>query len=343
MAFPVNYGGEFLKVIVIDNNTENQRLDKFLMKYFNKAGKSFIYKMLRKKRIKYNKGKAIGNEILKSGDSIQLYLSEETIDSFMESKIIKSTSFDFSIIYEDDNIIICDKPAGLSVQKDSHNTNDSLNDQLLFYLYKKGEYLPSKDSVFTPSICNRLDRNTGGIVLFGKNFKAVKALNDIIKKREIDKFYLTVLEGNLKNDGIIEAYHLKDRINNKSEISSEFKEGAKKVITKYKKIAENGKFNLVEVDLVTGKSHQIRASFKFIGCNVIGDTKYGNSEINRFFKIKYGFENQFLHSYKIVFKDDCGFFDYLKEKKFIAPLDDIKEKIVFDIFGLKGEDYIEKY
>ncbi len=330
------FGGQDLKVIEIDRNSANQRLDKFLLKYFNKAGKSFIYKMLRKKRIKYNGSKAIGNEILKSGDFLQMYLSEETINSFMEAKAVDKAGRDFSIIYEDKNIIICDKPVGLAVQRDSVNIGNTLNDQLLFYLYEKGEYLPQKESVFTPSICNRLDRNTSGIVLFGKSFEAVKALNEIIRNRKIDKFYLTVLKGVIEEEGIISAYHFKNG-NGQAEIFSEFKEGGKKIVTKYKRLAENGEYSLVEVDLITGKTHQIRACFKFIGYYVIGDRKYGDFDVNKFFKKNYGLDNQFLHSYKVVFKEKYGFFDYLEGKEFIAPLDSKKERIIFKLFG-KGKE-----
>ncbi len=330
-----------MRVVEIDGNSENQRLDKFIIKYFNRAGKSFIYKMIRKKRIKYNGKKAVGNEIIKSGDFIQLYLSDATMDSFMESKEVGKSSHDFSIIYEDNNIIVCNKPSGLAVQRDSDNINNSLNDQLLFYLYEKGEYLPKKESVFTPSICNRLDRNTSGIVLFGKNFNAVKALNNIIKDRKIDKIYLTVVKGVLKDKGVIEAFHLKGE-DNKAEISLNFKEGSKKIITKYKKISENGKYSLAEVELITGKTHQIRAGFKFINHSIVGDRKYGDFKVNEFFRVKFGLDNQFLHSYKIVFKDNLGFFDYLEGKEFIAPFDDRKAKIIFELFGLKGEDCFEK-
>ncbi len=326
-----------MKIIEIDKNSENQRLDKFLLKYFNKAGKSFIYKMLRKKRIKYNGGKASGNEILKSGDLLQMYLAEETINSFMEAKEIQKVEQNFQIVYEDENIIICNKPEGVSVQRDSDNKENSLNDQLLYYLYEKGEYIPQKDSVFTPSICNRLDRNTSGIVLFGKNLKAVQALNKIIKERKIDKFYLTILKGVIDESGVIEAYHLKNSENNKVEIFKDYRDGSKKIITKYKRIAENGEYSLSEVDLITGKAHQIRAGFKFIGFSIIGDRKYGDREVNSFFKGKYGLENQFLHSYKIVFREGCGFFDYLAGKEFKAPLCPKKEKIVLDLFSGVGE------
>jgi len=321
-----------LKIVEIDKNSENQRFDKFLMKYFNKAGKSFIYKMLRKKRIKYNGKKAIGNEILKNGDLIQMYLSQETINSFMESKPVIKTNRDFSIIYEDQNIIICNKAAGISSQRDSSG-RESLNDQLLFYLYENGEYEPALESAFTPSICNRLDKNTSGIVLFGKNFSAVQCLNRIIRERKMDKLYLTVLNGVIDERGCLEAYHLKNE-KNKAEVFSEFIEGGKKIVTYYERIAENSHFSFVCADILTGKFHQIRAGFDFLGHSVIGDKKYGNFKTNVFFKKNYDLDNQFLHSCKLVLKDGFGFFDYIKGKEFIAPLDEKKKKIIYDLFGI---------
>lgn len=331
-----------LKIVEIDENSKNQRLDKFLLKYFNKAGKSFIYKMIRKKRIKYNGKKAQGNEILKQGDFIQIYLSDETMNSFMEIKRVETADIDFSIIYEDKNIIICDKPAGLAVQKDSSNINNTLNDQLLFYLYNKGEYIPKKEAVFTPSICNRLDRNTSGIVLFGKNFGAVKALNEIIRKRKINKFYLTVLKGVIKEEDTIEVFYKKEN-RGQAEIFGEFKNGCKKAVMKYKRLAENGHYSLAEVDLITGKTHQIRACFEFIGNNVAGDRKYGDIAVNKFFKENFKLENQFLHSYKIIFKENSGILDYLEGKEFISHLDDKRKKIIFKLFRESGGINFENY
>lgn len=323
-----------MRVVEIDKNSENQRLDKFLLKYFNKAGKSFIYKMLRKKRIKYNGKKAQGNEILVNGDVIQMYLSDETVNSFIEEKSVLKTGRDFSVIYEDENIIICNKPAGLAVQKDFQNKENVLNDQLLFYLVEKGEYVPEAEQAFTPSICNRLDRNTSGIVLFGKNFRAVQELNAIIKNRKIDKFYLTLVDGVLEKDGHIEAYHLKE--DKKVEIFSESRVGSKKIITNYKVISQNEKFSLAEVELITGRTHQIRACFKFINHCIVGDRKYGKLNVNRYFKEKYDLDNQFLHAYKVVFNDIGGFFEYLSGREFFAPIDETKNKIIVDLFGERG-------
>ena len=193
--------------------------------------------------------------------------------------------------------------------------------------------MPGNDSAFTPSICNRLDRNTSGIVLFGKNFRAVQELNAVIKNRKIDKFYLTLVVGVLKDEGSIEAYHLKENKNNKAEIFAENKDQSKKIITKYKTLSKSEKYSLAEVELITGKTHQIRAGFQFIKHCVVGDKKYGDLAVNRYFKEKFDFDNQFLHAYKVVFNDFDGFFGYLSGKEFFAPLDEKKKKIAVDLFG----------
>lgn len=325
-----------MKIVEIEACNANQRLDKFLFKYFNKAGKSFIYKMLRKKRIKYNGAKAEGNEILKQGDCLQMYLSSETMNSFMEAKALKKTEIKFSVIYEDENIIICEKPAGVIVQGDNENNGKSLNDQLLYYLYQRGEYNPVKESVFTPSICNRLDRNTSGIVLFGKNFAAVQNLNEILKNNGVIKFYLTVVKGKIDKAGVFKGWHVK-RDGNKAEIYDEFREGSKEIITEYCPLKYSKGYTLLEVKLVTGRTHQIRAGFEHSGYYIVGDRKYGDLETNKFFKEKYGLESQFLHAYKVIFKQNSGVLNYLDGRKFVAPLNESMKKIVSDFFCVNME------
>ena len=183
-----------MKEIRITKNEENQRLDKFLLKYMNKASKGFLYKMLRKKRIKYNGGRAEGSELLKAGDTLQLYLAEETISSFMEEKTVAEAKRHFAIVYEDDDILVVSKPAGLLTHPEKSSDKDTLIDQILYYLYQKGQYLPEADSSFTPALCNRLDRNTSGIVIAGKTLKGVQAVNETIRSHKLDKYYLTLVK-----------------------------------------------------------------------------------------------------------------------------------------------------
>lgn len=316
-----------MKEIKITDQEQNQRLDKYLMKYFNKAPKSFIYKMLRKKRIKLNAKKAEGSEMLKSGDTIGMYLSPETIDSFTEEKTIQKAGRDFDIVYEDNNILLCSKPSGLIVQPDKENDKNTLNDQLLYYLYEKNEYDIGKEAAFKPSICNRLDRNTSGIVALGKNLSATQDLNKAFRNNEVDKYYLTVVKGELKGEGEIVGYHLKDK-NNVVKIYDKYIEGSKEVKTLYKALSFKNGMTLVKIKLITGKSHQIRASLKKLGFAVAGDRKYGDRELNEKLKREYGLDNQLLHCFEITFKQKNTSLEYLYGKTFKAEAKGSMKKII---------------
>lgn len=322
-----------MKEISISKNEENQRLDKFLLKYMNKASKAFIYKMLRKKRIKYNGKKAEGNELLQEGDSLLLYLSDETIASFMEEKVIPEAKRHFAIVYEDDDILAVGKPAGLLTHPEKSDDKETLINQVLFYLYQTGQYTPSLQSAFTPALCNRLDRNTSGIVLAGKTLKGVQGLNEAIRNRQVDKYYLTLVKGEVKDAGEISAFLSKDEGKNQVRVSKEAGANAKKSITKYRPLAYNHGFTLLEIHLITGKTHQIRAHMQSIGHPVVGDRKYGDTKVNQQFKQDFALSNQFLHGAKFVFSNTSGSLDYLKGKTLIAPLPKVFQQIVEDIFG----------
>ncbi len=312
--------------ITIDNTNENQRLDKYLQKYLNKAPKSFIYKMLRKKNIKLNDKKANGNEILAFGDNINIYLSDETIKNFKEEKEIIKTKQNFKIIFEDKNIIICYKPIGLVSQPDANNKTSSLNDELIYYLYKTDKY--KKDADFTPSICNRLDRNTSGIVVFGKNLKSLQALNLAFKTKTIDKYYLTAVEGKIDKNGIIKLYHKKEK--DKVQIYDSFIEGSKEIITEYTPLKTKENKTLLKIKLITGKTHQIRASFEHIGFSIIGDRKYNKNNDNIF-----GLKGQFLHCYKLEFVSIQEPLSYLNGQKFLCSYMDKSFKNVLKFFDYK--------
>ena len=316
-----------MKEIEITQQEQNQRLDKFLLKYFNKAPKSFIYKMLRKKRIKYNGKKGEGNEILQKGDCLQLYLSEETMQSFMEEKAIYKAERQFEIVYEDNNLLVVSKPAGLVVHPQNNNDRNTLIDQILYYLYEKGEYTPTKESTFTPAICNRLDRNTSGIVIAGKNLKAVQAVNDAIAKGNINKYYITLVKGSITQQGKVVSYLKKDSEKNQVILYDRQKEGTKKIITKYKPIANAENMTLLQIDLVTGRSHQIRAQMQKIEHCIAGDRKYGEEQWNVYLKKKFNLTNQFLHAYKVVWQQKEGDLAYLASKEWIAPLPDTLQQI----------------
>ena len=322
-----------MKEIRITKNEENQRLDKFLLKYMNKASKAFIYKMLRKKRIKYNGKKAEGNELLHSGDSLSLYLSEETMISFMEEKTIAQAERHFAIVYEDDDVLAVAKPAGLLTHPENGEDKDTLIDQVLYYLYQKGQYTPSKESSFTPALCNRLDRNTSGIVLAGKTLKGVQGLNEAIRSRQVDKFYLTVVHGRVEEAGEITAFLSKEEGKNQVRISEDAGADGKESITQYRPLAYGEGCTLLEIHLVTGKTHQIRAHMQGMGHPVVGDRKYGDTAVNTEFRQRFGLSNQFLHGERLVFSDIQGKLGYLKGKTLLAPLPKVFQQIKEEIFG----------
>lgn len=288
-----------MKEIVIKPQDEGQRLDKYLLKYMNTAPKSFVYKMLRKKRIKYNHGKALGSEILQAGDALQLYLAEETLEQFMEEKKVAFQERHFGIVHEEAELLVVAKPAGLLTQREKADSQNTLVDQILSYLAETGEYCPGRESAFTPGVCNRLDRNTSGLVLCGKSQRATAALNRAIAERKIQKEYLTIIKGCMEKEGVLSAFLKKDRDKNEAHISTQASPGAKKIEMAYKTIAQNGTISLIEINLITGKSHQIRAHLSFLGHPVAGDQKYGDAKANLEYKRRFGLCHQFLHAYHI--------------------------------------------
>lgn len=321
-----------MKEIRITKNEENQRLDKFLLKYMNKASKGFLYKMLRKKRIKYNGQRAEGSELLRAGDTLQLYLAEETIASFMEEKTVPEAKRHFGIVYEDDDILVVSKPAGLLTHPEKSSDTDTLIDQILYYLYQKGQYVPEAESSFTPALCNRLDRNTSGIVIAGKTLKGVQAVNETIRSHKLDKYYLTLVAGEVKEVGEIDLFLTKDESRNQVRLSRREGSGMRSV-TKYRPIAHTKGYTLLEILLVTGKTHQIRAHMQSIGHPVVGDRKYGSEHSNRMFCEQYGLSNQFLHALRVEWKEPAGALGYLKGKEMTAPLPKTLQEICDGLFG----------
>lgn len=321
-----------MKEIEITKQEEKQRLDKFLLKYMNQASKGFLYKMLRKKRIKLNGGRAEGNELLQAGDTIQLYLAEETIASFMEEKTIAKAERHFGIVYEDDEILVVNKPAGLLTHPEKSSDTDTLIDQILYYLYQKGQYQPKRESSFTPALCNRLDRNTSGIVIAGKTLKGVQAVNELIRERKLEKYYLTLVCGEIRQAGEITAYLTKDAEKNQVHLSQKAGLGAK-TLTKYRPLASANGFTLLEIELITGKTHQIRAHMQSIGHPVVGDRKYGDAAVNEKCRKAYGLSNQFLHAYRILWQETAGLSSYLAGKEMSAPLPKGLQAICEALFG----------
>lgn len=320
-----------LKEILINKNESNQRLDRFLRKYLSKAPQSFIYKMIRKKNIKVNGQRAYPETTIFEGDKIQLFLSDETIEKFIEDKEIKSNLIP-NIIYEDKNIILINKPVGILAHSTGEEYEENIVDSMVNYLIQKGEYVPRLEKTFTPSICNRLDRNTSGIIIGAKNYESLKAVNEAIRKGEIKKFYKTIVKGVIEKEFRAEAYLMKDEEKNKVKINKADLEGSKKITTIFRPIKSKNGYTLLEVNLITGRTHQIRAHLSSLGYPVIGDRKYGNERVNRLFKEKYGLTNQWLHAYKIEFNGFKDELDYLNGKVFTSDLRGIFAEIENDLF-----------
>lgn len=303
-----------MKEFTVNKNDAGQRTDKFLSKAVPLLPKSLMYKYLRTKRIKLNGRRCEINTRLCEGDVMQLYIGDEFFEINSE-KAFLSVPSDISVIYEDENILLCDKKIGLVVHEDNDNTVDTLINRILHYLYDKGEYDPDDENSFVPALCNRLDRNTGGIVIAAKNAEALRIINDKIKAREIEKRYLCVTVGvPPKKSDTLTAYLEKDESEKTVRVTDKRTPSAKTIVTSYKLIETDGELSLLEILLGTGRTHQIRAHMAHIGCPLLGDGKYGFGEINRKYKVR----TQELYSYKIkfMFRGGAGVLGYLDGREF---------------------------
>ncbi len=302
-----------MREMVIGENDAGQRLDKFLLKAVPELPKALMYKFLRTKHIKLNGKKADISTRLQPGDRLTFFISDEF---FLrdEKRAFMRARPDITAVYEDENILLVDKPSGLIVHEDDGETVDTLINRVKHYLVNKGEYDPDKEASFAPALCNRIDRNTRGIVIVAKNAQSLRLLNECIKNRELHKFYLCLLKGvpNPK-EATLSHFMRKDERENKAIVYDKPVPGGKTMITKYRVLKSCKRAALCEVELKTGRTHQIRAHMAYIGCPLVGDGKYSDNRAER----ALGFNSQALCSYKLIFdfREPCAL-SYLNGREF---------------------------
>lgn len=304
-----------MKSFTIEKNDANQRLDKFITKVCPTLPKSLMYKYLRTKRIKVNSKKAEISTRLNVGDTVDAYINDEFFTPVAPKYDFLSAPVKLDIVYEDENILLADKRQGLLVHPDKNEYNDTLIARIQHYLYEKGEYDPEAENSFKPALANRIDRNTGGIVIAAKNAEALRILCDKIKDREIDKRYFAVVHGiPEKKTATLEGFLEKNEDKNKVYLKSKKTDNSLTIRTRYRVLETKNKLSLLEIELLTGRTHQIRAHMASIGHPLLGDGKYGKIAEDK----KLGFNKQALYSYslKFDFKTDAGILNYLNGKTF---------------------------
>lgn len=304
-----------MKEFTITKNDSNIRLDKFITKICPTLPSSLMFKYIRLKRIKVNGKRAEINTRLNVGDIVSAYINDEFFTPIAPKYDFLSAPNKLDIIYEDENIILVNKKQGLLVHPDKNEYGDTLVARIQHYLYEKGEYNPDLENSFRPALANRIDRNTGGIVIAAKNAEALRILCDKIKLREIDKFYLTVVHGRpKKKTALLEGFLEKNEDKNKVYLTKEKTDNSRTIKTKYTVLESKNNLSLLEIELLTGRTHQIRAHLASIGHALLGDGKYGKLAEDK----KLGFNKQALYSYKLKFNftSEAGILEYLNGKTF---------------------------
>ena len=312
-----------MKEFQIKKNDAGQRLDKFLTKAVKGLPMSLMYKYIRTKKIKVNRARTEQRYVLQEGDIVQLFIKDEFFDSpEKDNSALANITPKLTIVYEDENIILCNKRPGVLVHEDDEGKDNTLIMHIKAYLYQKGEYDPENEQSFAPALCNRIDRNTGGIVIGAKNAEALRVMNEKIKNDEISKFYYCVVHGKMpKKADTLTGFLLKDSDKNQVKIFDKQVKGSKNIITKYKVVSEKNGMSLLEIELVTGRTHQIRAHMSYIGHPLLGDGKYGINKDDR----ARGYKYQALYAYRLRFdfNDNSGALGYLKGKEVKLKPDDI--------------------
>lgn len=327
-----------MRRIEINVNDGGQRLDKFVRKTVWGLPPSLMYKYIRTKRIKVNGKRAELSQKLVEGDIVDFFIPDEFFEKKAADFEFDRVKQDFNVIYEDENIILCDKRPGMLVHPgdgdERRSAEVSERETLLFqikaYLWKKGEYRPENENSFAPALCNRIDRNTGGIVIAAKNALALREMNEEIRLGGTLKKYLCAVHGKMeKKHDILTAYLFKDSRVKTAYVTDDFKPGSKKIVTEYSLFSYNREKNLslLEISLHTGRTHQIRAHMAHIGHVLLGDGKYGKNKNDR----ADGWFSQALYSYKLGFDPKTDFFEYLRDRYFTVDMSKIKFLSLFDM------------
>lgn len=327
-----------MKKMIVTKNEAGQRMDKLLAKILSEAPKSFFYKMLRKKNITLNGKKAKGNEKLNVGDEITFFLSDDTFDKFSGKQMPVSDGIEqaveeevsLSILYEDADLLFLNKPAGMLSQK-AHPSDISLNEHLIAYLLRTGAITKDELRSFKPSICNRLDRNTSGIVAAGKSLKGLQQLGEMFRQRTMEKYYLTIVSGKIEEECYVHGYLKKKEETNKVLVRKDKFEDAQEIETSYRPLASNDWCTLLEVHLITGRTHQIRAHLASLGHPILGDSKYGLKKVNDTMRKRYHLSHQLLHAWRMQFGETTDALEGVSGIQIMAPIPEIMQTI------LKGE------
>ena len=334
-----------MREFIINSNDEGQRLDKFVLKAVKGIPVSLMYKAIRLKKIKVNRKRAEQKQILCKGDTVQMFLSEDLFAEKITDNELMSIKTELNIVYEDENLLICDKAPGVLVHSGDGDGKTSGNGEIgdrstlvyhvQAYLAQKGEYNPANEQSFAPALCNRIDRNTGGIVIAAKNAQALRDMNERIKENKITKKYLCAVHGSLpQKTDTLSDFLIKDSKNNTVKVLKSKVPGAKEIITKYTLLqySKEKDLSLVEVELVTGRTHQIRAHMAHIGNPLLGDGKYGINEKDR----RLGYKHQALYSYKLTFEKADDSLSYMNGRTLKVE----KERVYFlREFELKNKTY----